>query len=61
MPAMGMGALRVDATLADKGQGVYSGPVELGSGGTWQVNITASRNGQMIATKQLNVSAAGGM
>ena len=53
--------MRVNATLADKGQGVYSGPVELGSGGTWQVNITASRNGQMIATKQLNVSAAGGM
>ena len=61
MPAMGMGAMRVEAALADKGQGVHSGPVVLGSGGTWQVNINASRNGQTIGTRQLNVSAAGGM
>ena len=61
MPAMGMGAMRAAATLADKGQGLYSGALQLGSGGTWQVAITATRNGQTVATKQITVSATGGM
>ncbi|HLJ76716.1 MAG TPA: FixH family protein [Acidobacteriaceae bacterium] len=61
MPAMGMGAMRTAATLPDKGQGVYSGALQLGSGGTWQVSITVTRAGQTIATKQLSMSAAGGM
>ncbi len=61
MPAMGMAAMRAVATLADKGNGIYSGPLQLGSGGTWQVTITAQRNGQTVATKQLSVDATGGM
>jgi multidrug efflux pump subunit AcrA (membrane-fusion protein) len=61
MPAMGMAAMRETATLADKGNGVYEGPVQLGSGGTWQVNINVQRGGQAIGTKQLSVTATGGM
>jgi Cu(I)/Ag(I) efflux system membrane fusion protein/cobalt-zinc-cadmium efflux system membrane fusion protein len=61
MPAMGMGAMRVDAALPEKAQGVYSGPLQLGSGGTWQVTVAVARNGKTIATKQLSLRAAGGM
>lgn len=61
MPAMGMGAMHAIANLTDKGQGVYSGPLQLGSGGTWQVTIVAARYGQTLATKQLSVGASGGM
>ena len=61
MPAMGMSALRVASTLADKGQGVYEGSVQLGAGGTWDVTVTATRNGQALASKKLSMNAAGGM
>jgi Cu(I)/Ag(I) efflux system membrane fusion protein/cobalt-zinc-cadmium efflux system membrane fusion protein len=61
MPAMGMGSMRAVATLADQGQGVYSGPVQLGSGGTWQVTVAVEQNGQTTATKQLSLTASGGM
>ena len=39
----------------DEGKG------DLGSGGTWQVTVTAMQNGQAIASKQLTVNATGGM
>jgi Cu(I)/Ag(I) efflux system membrane fusion protein/cobalt-zinc-cadmium efflux system membrane fusion protein len=61
MPAMGMAAMNATAKLSDKGNGVYEGPGSLGSGGTWRVTITAQKNGQLIATKQLSVDATGGM
>lgn len=61
MPAMGMGAMHAVATLADRGQGVYSGSLQLPSGGTWQVTISVVRNGQTIAAKQLSLDASGGM
>ena len=61
MPAMGMAAMRAAVALSDKGGGVYEGPLQLESGGTWQVTITAQKNGQTIATKQLSVNATGGM
>jgi Cu(I)/Ag(I) efflux system membrane fusion protein/cobalt-zinc-cadmium efflux system membrane fusion protein len=61
MPAMGMAPMRAVATLVDKGEGLYEGQLELGSGGTWQVTVTVIRNGQRVATKQLSVSNAGGM
>jgi Cu(I)/Ag(I) efflux system membrane fusion protein/cobalt-zinc-cadmium efflux system membrane fusion protein len=61
MPAMGMGAMRVSPTLKDDGQGLYSGPVQLSAGGVWQVTVVATHNGQTLATKQLSVSATGGM
>ncbi len=61
MPAMGMAAMRTAVTLSDKGNGLYEGSGELGSGGTWQVTILAKKNGQVIASKQLSVNATGGM
>jgi RND family efflux transporter MFP subunit len=61
MPAMGMAAMNTSATLTDKGNGLYEGSGSLGSGGTWQVTVSAQKNGQTIATKQLRVNATGGM
>jgi Cu(I)/Ag(I) efflux system membrane fusion protein/cobalt-zinc-cadmium efflux system membrane fusion protein len=61
MPAMGMAAERATAALSAKGQGNYEGPIELDSGGTWQVTVTVQRAGATIATKKLTVYASGGM
>lgn len=61
MPQMGMAAMRTTVSLADKGSGLYEGSGQLQSGGTWQVTILAKKNGQTIASKQLNVTATGGM
>jgi len=61
MPAMGMAAMRTDIKCADKGNGLYAGSGALGSGGTWQVTITAQKDGQTIANKQFSVNATGGM
>lgn len=61
MPAMGMAAMRVAPTLAEKGGGIYEGTVQLGSGGTWQVTIVAKKSGQIVASKQLSLTSTGGM
>jgi Cu(I)/Ag(I) efflux system membrane fusion protein/cobalt-zinc-cadmium efflux system membrane fusion protein len=61
MPAMGMAAVRVAATLAEKGEGVYEGAIALQTGGTWQVTVTVQRNGQTVASKQLSLAVTGGM
>ena len=61
MPAMGMAAMKTTVNCSDKGGGLYEGSGDLGSGGTWQVTITAQQNGRAIATKQLSVNATGGM
>jgi RND family efflux transporter MFP subunit len=61
MPAMGMAAMTTTTKLTDKGNGMYEGSSSLGSGGTWQATISAQKNGQVIATKQLRVNATGGM
>lgn len=61
MPAMGMAAMRTDVTCTDKGNGLYEGSGQLASGGTWQVTITATKDGLTIASKQISVNATGGM
>jgi RND family efflux transporter MFP subunit len=61
MPAMGMAAMRTPVHLGEKGKGLYEGSGDLGSGGSWQVTILARKNGQVIASKQVSVSATGGM
>jgi Cu(I)/Ag(I) efflux system membrane fusion protein/cobalt-zinc-cadmium efflux system membrane fusion protein len=61
MPAMGMAAMTTTTKLTDKGNGMYEGSGSLGSGGTWQATISAQKNGQSVATKQLRVNATGGM
>ena len=61
MPAMGMAAMRAAVSLSDKGNGLYEGSGQLGSGGTWQVTMVAQKNGQTLASKQISVNATGGM
>lgn len=61
MQSMGMAAMKTSVNLSDKGNGLYEGKGDLGSGGTWQVSIVARQNGAVIATKQLSVNATGGM
>ena len=60
MPAMGMPAMRNVATLSEKAGGVYEGPGQILMGGTWQVTVLATKNGQTIAQKQFPVTAEGG-
>ncbi|MGO9455198.1 MAG: efflux RND transporter periplasmic adaptor subunit [Candidatus Binataceae bacterium] len=61
MPAMGMAAMRAQSALVDQGNGTYAGNIDLQSGGTWQVTIAASRDGQTISGRQFNVSVSGSM
>jgi Cu(I)/Ag(I) efflux system membrane fusion protein/cobalt-zinc-cadmium efflux system membrane fusion protein len=61
MPAMGMAAEHAVAALAAKGDGIYEGSLQLPAGGTWSATVSVQRGGQIVATKQLSVSATGGM
>jgi Cu(I)/Ag(I) efflux system membrane fusion protein/cobalt-zinc-cadmium efflux system membrane fusion protein len=61
MPAMGMAAMKTSIDLSDKSNGLYEGKGNLGSGGTWQVTITARQSGKPIANRQLTINATGGM
>jgi Cu(I)/Ag(I) efflux system membrane fusion protein/cobalt-zinc-cadmium efflux system membrane fusion protein len=61
MPAMGMAAMRGETTLAEKGNGIYEGRGNLETGGTWQITITATKGGQIIASKHFSLNAEGGM
>lgn len=61
MPEMGMAAMNVVTLLSEKGGGIYEGQVNLESGGTWKLTITANENGTVLATKQLSLNAEGGM
>ncbi len=61
MPAMGMSAMKTTVSCSDKGAGIYEGSIDLNSGGTWQVTVSAQQSGRIIANKQLTINAAGGM
>ena len=61
MPAMGMAAMRTQATLTGQGNGTYAGSIDLQSGGTWQVTIDANKDGHTIASRQFNISVSGSM
>lgn len=61
MPAMGMAAMRAQGTADYQGNGTYAANIELQSGGTWNLTITASQGGHPIATKRVDVSASGSM
>jgi Cu(I)/Ag(I) efflux system membrane fusion protein/cobalt-zinc-cadmium efflux system membrane fusion protein len=61
MPAMGMAAMRDVVTLTEKRPGSYEGNLQLQNGGTWQVSIVVQHHGKTVASKQLSVSATGGM
>ena len=61
MPAMGMAAMKTEVELKDLGGGVYEGAGNLGSGGTWQVTVTARKDGHAIGSRHLSVNAEGGV
>jgi RND family efflux transporter MFP subunit len=61
MPAMGMAAMTSTVKLNGSANGVYEGAGLLHSGGTWQVTISAQKNGQSLASKQMHVNVTGGM
>jgi hypothetical protein len=61
MPAMGMAAVKKTATLSDKGDGSYEAELDLPSGGSYQVSVTARRSGHTIVSRQLTLNAEGGM
>jgi len=61
MPQMGMAAMNVVTPLSEKGGGDYEAQVSLDSGGTWQLTVTAVKNGAVLATQQLSLNAEGGM
>ncbi len=61
MPQMGMAAMTVVTPLNEKGAGSYEAQVSLDSGGTWQLTVTAVKNGAVLATKQLSLNAEGEM
>ena len=60
MPEMGMAEMNVTFQLTDRGKGVYAGEVELGSGGTFQVTVSAEQAGKAVLTKRVNLTATGG-
>ena len=60
MPQMGMAAMNVVTPLSEKNGGLYEGQVTLDSGGTWQLTVTAMKNGVVLANKQLRLNAEGG-
>jgi len=61
MQEMGMAAMKTVVNASDKGGGLYEGRGDLGSGGTWQVTVTATQNGQVIVSKHLTLNVTGGM
>jgi len=61
MPAMNMPEMKTVIKGANKGHGIYEGKADLGSGGIWQVTVTAQQSGQVIVTKKLAVKATGGI
>ena len=61
MPAMGMAAVKKVSTLSANSDGTYDGTLDLPNGGSYEVTITAQREGRTIAFKQLRVNAEGGM
>lgn len=61
MPQMGMAAINVVTPLREKGGGVYEGEARLDSGGTWQITVTATKNGATVASRRLSINAEGGM
>jgi len=57
MPSMGMGAMQERATLSPTTGGEYRGWVNVPERGNWRVTVTARRQGQALASKQLSVVA----
>ena len=59
MPTMNMPEMKSVIKGEDKGGGMYEGKGDLGSGGMWDVTVTAQQDGKTIVTKKLTVKAMG--
>jgi hypothetical protein len=57
MPSMNMPAMRSDAPLEHVDGGRYRGAGELAMGGTWNVSVTATLQGQPLTARKLSIVA----
>jgi RND family efflux transporter MFP subunit len=58
MPQMGaMPPMTSRATLAESGNGIYSGQIEFPMAWTWQTTVTVRRNGRVIGAAQTRITA----
>ena len=58
MPQMGsMAPMSSKATLAESGNGVYTGQIEFQMAWTWQTTVTVRKNGSVIGVAQTNITA----
>jgi hypothetical protein len=56
MPAMGMGEMRAATDLAWRGSD-YVGTIKVPSAGSWNVEVNASRNGQLLGSYHARLNA----
>jgi hypothetical protein len=56
MPAMGMGEMRATTDLAWKGSD-YVGTIKVPTAGSWNVEVNASRNGQLLGSYHARLNA----
>ncbi len=57
MPAMNMPAMRAEAKLAHVEGGLYRGMGQLAMAGTWNVTVTATRDGEPLGRRSFSVVA----
>jgi len=57
MPAMNMPAMRTEATLSHVEGGRYQGMGKLSMSGTWNVTVTATRDGEPIGRRSFSIVA----
>ena len=57
MPSMNMPAMRAEAALTPQAPGAYRGTGQLSMSGTWNVDISVSRNGQDVGTAKFSLVA----
>ena len=56
MPAMGMGEMRASSELTWKGSD-YAGTLKVPTAGSWNVEVNASRNGQLLGSHHARLNA----
>jgi nitrogen fixation protein FixH len=57
MPAMKMPEMRTKTELMPMGDGMYKGTGQVQMAGSWDVTVTAMKNGQEIGSRKLTVTA----
>jgi hypothetical protein len=57
MPAMNMPAMRAEAKLSHVEGGLYRGMGQLSMAGTWNVTVTATRDGEPVGRRSFSIVA----